>query len=98
MTINTFYGGHFIFDRFITVTGTASFAQFASGTARMMRIRADHRNIGTFFIDNYMQAQGVYPIDAGDELDWSPGPYDLSMLGSLNPSGSSDYLYIWAKV
>jgi len=97
VTINEYYSSVPTQNKFYVITGSASFVQFASGTAKMLLIKADPDNIGTFFIDNYMQAIGVYPLDAGDEIAWSPAPIDFSMLGHRNPSGTVDKLYFWAK-
>ena len=89
---------------FGVVTGTATFTQFPSGTARLLRFKGNPDNIGTFELKIWGDTdEQTYPIDAGDDTDWVVAPFmqgnvrGVHNFGYRDISGSVDKLHYWIQ-
>ena len=88
-------------------TGTASWTQFPSGTAKLLRFKANPLNEGTFELEAFDAASGYdapWPMAAGDDTGWiAPPTSDGNLRGIHNyvyrdTSGStSNYLHWWIQ-
>jgi hypothetical protein len=92
------------FNLFGVVTGSVSCVQFPSGSAKLLRFKADPSNIGMFKLGAYGDAGGcLWPMDAGDDTGWfAPPSAEGNIMGLQNythsdVSGSADYLYYWLQ-
>lgn len=101
--INEIYSDNPQYNIFGVVTGTVTETQFPSGTAKLLRFKADPDNIGQFFLGTWGTNSCVYPLSAGDDTGWLAPPSADGNLGGLshfsykNISGSIDYLYYWIQ-
>jgi len=97
--LKEFYSTNPIFDKFYVISGSATPVSFPSGTAKLFRMKADSGNDAPFLIGNYIENVGIYPLYAGNELDWTPAPasYQMAEMVHQNASGSAEKLYVWMK-
>lgn len=103
-TIKEVFSGNPQYNIYGVVTGTVSCTQFPSGTALLVRFKADPDNVGNFKLGAYGDAAGcLWPMTAGDDTGWVAPPSaegnerGLQNFTYLNLSGSSDYLYYWMQ-
>lgn len=102
-TTNEMFAGNPLYNIFGVVTGTASVTYFPSGSAKLIRWKADPDNIGTFKLGAIPVDETFFPLDAGDDTGWVAPPSAQGNLLGLNSycysngSGSSDFLYFWLQ-
>ena len=96
MTIVEQFSDDFQNDFFYKITGSANALRLMSGSAHMIRFKADPGNIGTFFIGNDA-THCFFPLDAGDDTGWGSAE-NTNRYGHINSSGSVDFLYYWLKL
>lgn len=103
--INEVYSDNPMRNYFGVITGSASFTQFPSGSAKLARFKANPDNIGMFEIVEWgSNNQGTWILDAGDDTGWFAAPYfeanllGLKQFGYRNLSGTSDYLHYWVQL
>ena len=104
-TINEVFANNPQFNWIGVVTGTASYTQFPSGTAKLLRFKAHPSNEGIFEIVEVGGADdGHWPMSPGDDTGWiAPPTGDGNWRGMHNykyrdTSGSStNYLHFWLQ-
>jgi len=102
-TILQQFSGNPIYNIFGVVTGTASCTQFISGTANLLRFKADPDNVGTFYLGSYGTGECIWPMDAGDDTGWIAAPFGeghtqgIQFFTYQNLSGTTDRLHYWIQ-
>ena len=93
-TIRSQFSDDPINDVFLVVTGTVSASQLPTGTAWMIRFKADPDNSDDFFIGN--ENSQPYKLAPGDDTGWNPAS-NLNRFWYSATSGGADYLLVWYK-
>jgi len=108
-TINQMFSGNPMNNIFGSVTGTASTGtvdyctQFESGSAKLLRFKADPDNVGVFKLGAVGTGDCLWPMSAGDDTGWIAPPSDdgdragLHSYKYYNYSGGSEVLYWWIQ-
>lgn len=89
-TINEQFGNNPQFNDFGLVSGTSSWTQFPSGTAKLLRFKAHPANIGYFQLEAFDSGNknAPWPLAAGDDTGWIAPP-----TGDGNLRGVHNYVY-----
>jgi len=102
--INEQFSDNPMYNIFGTVTGTVTCTQFPSGSAKLLRFKADPDNEGNFLLGAFGSGEGcVWPMAAGDDTGWiAPPTFDYNLAGLQNYtyqnlSGTSELLYYWIQ-
>jgi hypothetical protein len=105
--INEVFSDNPSFNVFGVVTGTQVVTYFPSGTAKILRFKADPNNNGVFKLGGIPQGQTFFPMSKGDDTGWiAPPSADGNRLGlqnfcysnaSASGTASRDYLYYWLQ-
>lgn len=90
---------------FGVVSGTSSYVQFPSGTAKLLRFKAHPDNETIFEIVEFGgKDDGRWPMSAGDDTGWiAPPTGDGNLRGIHNykyrdtSGSSSNYLHWWIQ-
>ena len=75
--INALFSNNPLFNDFGVSTGTSSWTQFPSGTAKLLRFKANPANVGYFELEAFDAASGYdapWPLAAGDDTGWIAAP------------------------
>jgi len=106
-TIVEVFSGNPMNNVFGYVTGTASTGtvctQFPSGSAKLLRFKADPDNVGVFKLGAYGTGECLWPMSAGDDTGWIAPPHIEGNLAGLHSykyydySGGSERLYWWIQ-
>lgn len=101
--INEAFSDNPQYNIFGMVTGTVSVTQFPSGTAKLLRFKADPDNDGNFLLGAYGTGVCSWPLAAGDDTGWiAPPSADGNLRGLQNftyqdLSGTMDRLHYWIQ-
>ena len=93
-TIQSQFSDDFQNNVFMTVTGTISATQFMTGTANMIRFKADPDNSDDFMIGD--ENSQPYKLAPGDDTGWN-SCRNLNQFWYQATSGAVDYLLVWYK-
>ena len=101
-TIKEVFSGNPMYNDIGVVTGSVTCVQFPSGTAMLVRFKADPDNEGNFLL-GAGDGDCLWPMAAGDDTGWVAPPYiegDLAGLHSYKHqalSGTGERLYYWIQ-
>jgi len=85
------------------VSGTPTETQFPSGTAKLLRFKADPNNNEVFKIGIWGTTAPSWPMSAGDDTGWFAPPTTdgntrgLQDYSHSNVSGSAEQLHYWLQ-